>query len=267
MASALPGDGGTESDSVGIKIGPSVGVGPRVAGGPRVGSGPRIGVRGRPSTGRAAGGAGPKGQAIAQAALRLFLAEGYERTSVDAIAAEAGVSKRTIYNRYGDKETLFLTVLRETFATMLATFRRIADEHFPGVPLGGSDVPPGNNTDLERDLTAFVLEATLTLTVALDRVALLRLILTEAPFFPALMRDEVGQEGMLGTLARVLAQPALAGRLAISNFAEAAEHLFALTFAAVNNRALFQRGRLPEAETTRIVTSGVRVFLRAYRAD
>ena len=38
--------------------------------------------------GRAVGGAGPKGEAIAQAALRLFLRDGYERTSVDAIAAE-----------------------------------------------------------------------------------------------------------------------------------------------------------------------------------
>jgi AcrR family transcriptional regulator len=249
MASALPDDGGTASGS------------------PRVGAGPRVGSRGRPSAGRAAGGAGPKGQAIAQAALRLFLAEGYERTSVDAIAAEAGVSKRTIYNRYGDKETLFLSVLRETFAAMLAMFRRIADAHFPEVPSGTSDVSLRNSTDLERDLTAFVLEATLTLTVAVDRVALLRLILTEAPFFPALLRDEVGQQGMHGTLARVLAQPAQAGSLAISNLAEAAEHLFALTFGAVNNRAMFERGRLPGGETERIVTSGVGVFLRAYRAD
>jgi AcrR family transcriptional regulator len=258
MASALPADGGTADGSAGINVGPGVDDGPSFGGGSRVGS------PGRPSAGRAAGGAGPKGQAIAQAALRLFLAEGYERTSVDAIAAEAGVSKRTIYNRYGDKESLFLSVLRETFAAMLAIFRRIADTHFPEA---GSEVPPRNSADLERDLTAFVLEATLTLTVAVDRVALLRLILTEAPFFPALLRDEVGQQGMHGTLARVLAQLGQAGSPAISNPADAAEHLFALTFGAVNNRAMFEHGRLAEAETVRIVTSGVRVFLRAYCPD
>ena len=48
------------------------------------------------------------------AALVLFARDGYERTSVDAIAAEAGVSKRTVYSHYGDKENLFLLVLRET---------------------------------------------------------------------------------------------------------------------------------------------------------
>src|SRR5580700_551953 len=101
--------------------------------------------------GRRAGGTGPKGEAISSAARRLFLREGYERTSVDAIAAEAGVSKRTIYNRYGDKETLFLSVLRETFAAMLATFRRIADAHFPEVRSVGLDVSPRTSADLERD--------------------------------------------------------------------------------------------------------------------
>ena len=77
--------------------------------------------------GRAVGAAGPKGEAIAQAALRLFLRDGYERTSVDAIAAEAGVSKRTIYNRYGDKENLFRSVLQDTYDSMMATFREIAE--------------------------------------------------------------------------------------------------------------------------------------------
>ena len=59
-----------------------------------------------------------KHAAIAGAALVLFARDGYERTSVDAIAAEAGVSKRTVYSHYGDKENLFLLVLRETYDVM-----------------------------------------------------------------------------------------------------------------------------------------------------
>jgi AcrR family transcriptional regulator len=202
--------------------------------------------------GRAVGGAGPKGEAIAQAALRLFLRDGYERTSVDAIAAEAGVSKRTIYNRYGDKENLFRSVLHDTFTTMMTTFRRIADAHLTDV------------TDVECDLTAFVCEAALTLTMAPDRIALIRLILTEAPYFPALLREQRAQETMHATLARILARLAKAGSLAITDPDEAAEHLFALTFALASNRSMFGAAKLSDAEVERIVTGGVQVFLRAY---
>ena len=44
-------------------------------------------------------------------ALDLFLDQGFERTSIDAIAAAAGMAKRTIYLRYGDKESLFRAAL------------------------------------------------------------------------------------------------------------------------------------------------------------
>jgi TetR/AcrR family transcriptional regulator, mexJK operon transcriptional repressor len=44
------------------------------------------------------GAAERKRDAIGRAALTLFASDGYERTSVDAIAAEAGVSKRTVYS-------------------------------------------------------------------------------------------------------------------------------------------------------------------------
>jgi TetR/AcrR family transcriptional regulator, mexJK operon transcriptional repressor len=51
-----------------------------------------------------------KRQAIMDAAAEVFLHEGYTRTSVDAIAAAAGVSKQTIYNHFGDKERLLLAI-------------------------------------------------------------------------------------------------------------------------------------------------------------
>jgi AcrR family transcriptional regulator len=201
----------------------------------------------------AVGGSGPKGEAIAAAALRLFLRDGYERTSVDAIAAEAGVSKRTIYNRYGDKENLFRSVLRETFTTMLARFRRIADAHLTEI------------TDVEADLTAFVREAARTLTMAPERIALIRLILTEAPYFPALISQDAGQEGMRGTLTRVVTRLAQSGRLAVTDPHEAADHLFALTFGQASYWSMFLGETLSQPEVDRMVTSGVRVFLRAYR--
>ncbi len=52
-----------------------------------------------------------KRQAILEAARTVFLRDGYEGTSVDAIADLAGVSKQTIYNHGSDKESLFLDVI------------------------------------------------------------------------------------------------------------------------------------------------------------
>jgi TetR/AcrR family transcriptional regulator, mexJK operon transcriptional repressor len=205
--------------------------------------------------GRAVGAAGPKGEAIAQAALRLFLRDGYERTSVDAIAAEAGVSKRTIYNRYGDKEKLFRSVLRDTYTSMMVTFREIAEKHL------------GEVTDVQQDLTAFALEVARTMTTAPDRIALVRLILTEAPFFPSLIRAEQGSSTMHGNVTAYMARLAGEGRLAITDPSETAEHLVALTVNQINARTMFGVVSISDAEVERIVTAGVAAFVRAYRPD
>ena len=48
---------------------------------------------------------------LLEIALDLFLEHGFERTSIDAITAAAGMAKRTVYARYGDKEALFKAAL------------------------------------------------------------------------------------------------------------------------------------------------------------
>ncbi len=45
-------------------------------------------------------------QRIAETALRLFLANGYENTSLDTIAAEAGISRRTFFSYFKSKEDI-----------------------------------------------------------------------------------------------------------------------------------------------------------------
>lgn len=69
---------------------------------------------GRPAEARLDEGRGPgrpkdlaKRAAILEAAKRLFVAQGFDGVSMDQIAAEAGVSKLTVYSHYGDKHTLF----------------------------------------------------------------------------------------------------------------------------------------------------------------
>jgi len=53
-------------------------------------------------------------QAILEAALALMARDGYARMSVDAIAAEAGVSKPTLYLRYPNKAALATAALAHT---------------------------------------------------------------------------------------------------------------------------------------------------------
>jgi AcrR family transcriptional regulator len=53
---------------------------------------------------------------IVDAARDLFLAGGYVGTTLDAVAASAGVSPQTVYNLVGGKATLFKTVYDVTLA-------------------------------------------------------------------------------------------------------------------------------------------------------
>ncbi|GAB3344295.1 TetR/AcrR family transcriptional regulator [Marilutibacter aestuarii] len=57
-----------------------------------------------------------KHAAILAAAIAEFRESGYEATSMDRIAASAGVSKRTVYNHFASKEELFARILEQLWA-------------------------------------------------------------------------------------------------------------------------------------------------------
>ena len=63
--------------------------------------------------------------ALYEAATRLFLAQGYARTTVAEIAAEAGVSTKTLFNYFSGKEDL---LLRPRYERMVAMERELAEE-------------------------------------------------------------------------------------------------------------------------------------------
>ncbi|MBV6752281.1 TetR/AcrR family transcriptional regulator [Pseudomonas chlororaphis] len=61
-----------------------------------------------------------KREAIIQAAIEAFRADGFEATSMDKIAAKAGVSKRTVYNHFPSKEELFAEIMHHLWASSAA---------------------------------------------------------------------------------------------------------------------------------------------------
>jgi len=62
-----------------------------------------------------------KREAIVRAAVEEFRSAGYEATSMDRIAAVAGVSKRTVYNHFPSKEELFALILEELWQSSVAS--------------------------------------------------------------------------------------------------------------------------------------------------
>jgi len=68
--------------------------------------------------------AAPTRDRALDAALALFGTRGYEATSLDMVAAEAGVRKQTILYHYGDKEGLLTAVVDRSAAEVATAFER-----------------------------------------------------------------------------------------------------------------------------------------------
>lgn len=196
-----------------------------------------------------------KREEIQRAALTLFTRDGYERTSVDAIAAEAGVSKRTVYNHFGDKENLFLSVTQRTFTWMIGLVEELVARHLDDIR---------DASALEQTLVETLLEMGRTITQLPERAALIRLLITEARRFPVLTEPWRNRGTVTDVIAARLTRLADRGLLVFDDPVQATQHLTALTLNQLNTRSLFGTFEISEAETEKVIRSGVHVFLLAY---
>lgn len=113
-----------------------------------------------------------KQEQILQGAMRIFLKEGYIRTSMDRVSVEAGVSKQTIYSNFQDKEGLFKALIeRVTIASFISIFCSEEIQGEPGILL---------RKVAETYLTKVAENP--------DYLALLRVIITESQRFPELAK-------------------------------------------------------------------------------
>jgi TetR/AcrR family transcriptional regulator of autoinduction and epiphytic fitness len=72
-----------------------------------------------------------KRQAIVDAAIAEFRVSGFESTSMDKIAATAGVSKRTVYNHFPSKDELFAQILHQLWNSMATQLEQPYDPARP----------------------------------------------------------------------------------------------------------------------------------------
>ncbi|MBC2875866.1 MULTISPECIES: TetR/AcrR family transcriptional regulator [Streptomyces] len=196
-----------------------------------------------------------KRQAISEAARRVFGREGYARASLDVIASEANVAKRTIYNHYADKEDLFLSVAIEGADAVTDAVRALMERHLRKI------------VDLEEDLTDFCLDRARAITEFPEHFALVRTIHAEVTRLPADFLETWAAHGPPTShlrLAPYLRKIADRGLLVVDDAARAAHRLNTLTLHDVLIRSYYGAVPLPDAETEEIVTDGVRTFLRLY---
>jgi TetR/AcrR family transcriptional repressor of mexJK operon len=97
--------------------------------------------------------------AIVEAARKTFLARGFDAASMDAIALEAGVSKRTVYNRFRSKEELFAAAIN-------ASCQRLMPKNVDQAP---ANLPP---RDFIREMSSIIVHGLFSAeSVALRRIA------------------------------------------------------------------------------------------------
>jgi AcrR family transcriptional regulator len=190
---------------------------------------------------------------ILEAATYVFCREGYAGANIDMIAAEAGVSRQTIYNHHGDKEKLFVAVVQALteranagiFAT-LATF-------------------PDHPEALDAELIDFAVRLNRNCICNSDGKYLRKLIQAEGQRYPELFATwrEDGPGKTWAALAARFARLAHAGYLDVEDPDVAARQFLALIDADLKVSMLL--GDQPDETTVRqAATNAVRTFLRAY---
>lgn len=197
-----------------------------------------------------------KRRAIVEAALRVFAQVGYAQASLDVIAAEAGVSKPTIYNHLGSKENLFRHVMTETAARsnaktldVLAAFPTDPDELRPGLE------------DVAQKLVDCYCDE--------QSESVRRLLYAEAVRFPDLF-DAVRASGpnqFTEALAGRLARLANAGHLRVEDPVRAANQFIALVYEELPGMSALGTRPLDPADVGKVVTAGVDTFLRAFGTE
>ncbi|HTL14665.1 MAG TPA: TetR/AcrR family transcriptional regulator [Thermomonas sp.] len=191
-----------------------------------------------------------KRAAVLDAAKRMFTLHGFDGVSMDQIAAEAGVSKLTVYSHFGDKDSLFAEAVRAHCEQ--------------GMPASLFDAAPGVPV---RERLAMIGQAFYAMIMTPEAIAGHRILCSPqvaTSNMPAVFW-QAGPQRVQEAFAALLERRIASGELDIDDPARAASQFFTLLKGEPHAQAVFgyscgQRRESAEAH----VASVVDLFLRAY---
>ncbi|MEH6353433.1 MULTISPECIES: TetR/AcrR family transcriptional regulator [unclassified Pseudomonas] len=192
-----------------------------------------------------------KREAILQAAIAEFRSSGFEITSMDKIAATAGVSKRTVYNHFPSKEELFAEILNRLWNSITAE----------------QDMPYSPRKPLREQLQT-LLQAKLHMLADENFLDLARIAIAATIHSPERARDMVSRMGQREEgLTAWIRQAQADGRLKPVEPAFAAQQMHGLlkTFAFWPQVSMGQPS-LTQDEQAQVIESALDMFLSRYQA-
>ncbi|WP_150669673.1 TetR/AcrR family transcriptional regulator [Pandoraea anhela] len=190
-----------------------------------------------------------KRDAIMDAAVEEFRTAGFEATSMDRIAAAAGVSKRTVYNHFPSKEALFAVML----------------EHLWDRSAAGVDVVYRPDAPLEAQLRQLLMQK-LQLLADPSFIDLARTAMAEIIHSPDRAQRIVRRMGERESCETAWIRAAMAhGRLAPGDADFVAHQLQGLVKSfAFWPQVTLGKAPLTEAEQQRVAEAALAMFLRYY---
>jgi len=193
--------------------------------------------------------------AVVDAARTLFLRHGYAGTTMEEIAAAAGLTKRTVYNNYGDKDALFRQIVADVLAYAEAFARGLHEEFSVGVTAANLRA---TLDDLARRLALGIVRP--------EVIALRRLLIGEARAFPGLGAEyfERAPGQVLDALASGFAHLGRRGLLRVGDARRAAAQFAYLVAGEPLDRAMLV-GTVPsKAAVVACAREGVETFVARY---
>lgn len=189
-------------------------------------------------------------EALLECALDHFLDKGFEQATIDAIAADVGMTKRTVYARYPDKAALFLAAVHRAIERY-----GIPEDRIAATECGDLAQTLHNIARMRIDLVA-----------SPEGMKLQRIVNTESYRFPTIFTEtyELGAAPTVRFLAGLLQRETEAGRLAVAEPGKTATVFMSMVVSGPV-RILTSGNSLSEKEIDERVAFAVRLFLDGVR--